>query len=120
MVVPGEGTIVTLNHDLTTLPILTFVIGFAITAALVAIRMKGALLLGIIATTVVASIINAIADTAVFPPGVATWPDKVADVPDFSLMQTAMSLAFVPTIPSFRRISGPHVSSRSRPRGQRS
>ena len=86
VVVPGEGTIVTLNHDLTTLPILTFVIGFAITAALVAIRMKGALLLGIIATTVVASIINAIADTAVFPPGVATWPDKVADVPDFSLI----------------------------------
>jgi AGZA family xanthine/uracil permease-like MFS transporter len=84
---PEAGTpIVTLNPDLTTLPILTFAIGLAITAALVARRMKGALLLGIIATTVVAAIVNAFADTAVFPPGVATWPDKVVDAPDFSLV----------------------------------
>jgi AGZA family xanthine/uracil permease-like MFS transporter len=47
---------------------------------------KGALLIGIVATTVIASIINAIADTAVFPPGVATWPDKVVDAPDFGLV----------------------------------
>lgn len=85
IVIQGEGTIVTLESDLTTLPILTFAIGLAITATLVARRMKGALLIGIIATTVIASIINAIADTAVFPPGVATWPDKVVDTPDFGL-----------------------------------
>jgi len=78
--------IVTLRADLTTLNILTFVIGFAITATLVSVRMKGALLVGIIATTVVASIINAIADAALWPPGVATWPDKVVDTPDFSLV----------------------------------
>ncbi|MGH2591065.1 MAG: NCS2 family permease [Actinomycetota bacterium] len=83
---PEAGTIVTLNPDLTTLNILTFVIGFAITATLVAMRMKGALLIGIIATTIVASIINAIADAAIFPPGVATWPDSIADTPDFSLI----------------------------------
>jgi AGZA family xanthine/uracil permease-like MFS transporter len=83
---PEAGTIVTLNPDLTTLNILTFVIGFAITATLVAMRMKGALLIGIIATTIVASIINAIADAAIFPPGVATWPDSLADTPDFSLI----------------------------------
>ncbi|HZD18949.1 MAG TPA: NCS2 family permease, partial [Actinomycetota bacterium] len=83
---PEAGTIVTLNPDLTTLPILTFVIGFAITAALVAVRMRGALLFGIIATTIVAAIINASADTAVFPPGVATWPDRIVDTPDFSLI----------------------------------
>ncbi|MCI0635360.1 MAG: NCS2 family permease [Actinobacteria bacterium] len=83
---PEAGTIVTLNPDLTTLPILTFAIGLAITGTLVARRIKGGLLLGIIATTVVASIINAVADTAVFPPGVATWPDKVVDVPDLSLV----------------------------------
>jgi AGZA family xanthine/uracil permease-like MFS transporter len=84
---PEAGTpIVTLNPDLTTLPILTFAIGLAITAALVARRMKGALLLGIIATTVVGAIVNAFADTAVFPPGVATWPDKIVDAPDFSLV----------------------------------
>jgi AGZA family xanthine/uracil permease-like MFS transporter len=84
---PESGApIVTLNADLTTLPILTFAIGLAITATLVARRVKGALLIGIIATTVVASIINGFADTAVFPPGVATWPDKVVDAPDFSLI----------------------------------
>ena len=84
---PEAGVpIVTLNADLTTLPILTFVIGLAITATLVARKIKGGLLIGIIATTVVASIINAIADTAVFPPGVAEWPDKIADVPDLSLI----------------------------------
>ncbi|HEX6332461.1 MAG TPA: NCS2 family permease [Actinomycetota bacterium] len=85
IVVQGEGTILTLNADLTTLPILTFVIGFALTATLVARRMKGALLFGIIATTIVASIINAFADN-VFPPGVATWPDRVVDTPDFGLI----------------------------------
>jgi AGZA family xanthine/uracil permease-like MFS transporter len=83
---PEAGTIVTLDPDLTTLPILTFVIGFAITSTLVAMRIKGALLIGIIATTIVASIINAIADAAIFPPGVATWPDSVAATPDFSLI----------------------------------
>ncbi len=86
VVIQGEGTIVTLNSDLTTLSILTFAIGMAITSALVAIRMKGALLLGIILTTIVASIINAIAADPIFPPGVATWPDKVVDTPDLSLI----------------------------------
>jgi AGZA family xanthine/uracil permease-like MFS transporter len=83
---PEAGTIVTLTPDLTTLHILTFVIGLAITATLVAMRMKGALLIGIIATTIVASIINAVADAAIFPPGVATWPDSIAETPDFSLI----------------------------------
>lgn len=86
IVVPGEGTIVTLNSDLTTLPILTFAIGLAITGTLVARRVKGALLIGIIGTTVIASIINGFADTAVFGEGVATWPDGVVDTPDFGLI----------------------------------
>ncbi|MGZ8607491.1 MAG: NCS2 family permease [Actinomycetota bacterium] len=101
IVIQGEGTILTLNPDLTTLPILTFVIGFAITSALVARKTKGALLIGIVATTVVASIINAIADAEIFPPGVATWPDKVVAAPDFGLIGqfsfgvfTADSIAF--------------------------
>jgi AGZA family xanthine/uracil permease-like MFS transporter len=82
----SAAPIVTLNPDLTTLPILTFAIGLAITSTLVARRVKGALLIGIIATTLVASIINAFADTAVFGPGVATWPESVVDTPDFSLV----------------------------------
>jgi AGZA family xanthine/uracil permease-like MFS transporter len=88
IVVTPEGgqPIVGLRPDLTTLPILTFAIGLAITATLVARRTKGALLIGIVATTIVASIINAFADTAVFGPGVATWPESVVDAPDFSLV----------------------------------
>ncbi|HEX6231046.1 MAG TPA: NCS2 family permease [Actinomycetota bacterium] len=86
VVIQGEGTIVTLNPDLTTLRILTFAIGLAITGTLVAIRMRGALLLGIVATTIVAAIINAFADDAIFPPGVATWPDSIVETPDFSLI----------------------------------
>ncbi len=82
---PEAGTIVTLNPDLTTLPILTFAIGLALTGTLVAMRMKGALLIGIIATTIVASIINAIAEAPLWPPGVATWPDSIARAPDFGL-----------------------------------
>ncbi|MGZ5352811.1 MAG: NCS2 family permease [Actinomycetota bacterium] len=101
IVIQGEGTILTLNPDLTTLPILTFVIGFAITSTLVARKTKGALLIGIVATTVVASIINVIADAEIFPPGVATWPDKVVAAPNFGLIGqfsfgvfTADSIAF--------------------------
>ncbi|MGZ8600707.1 MAG: NCS2 family permease [Actinomycetota bacterium] len=101
IVIQGQGTILTLNTDLTTLPILTFVIGFAITSTLVARKTKGALLIGIVATTVVASIINVIADAEIFPPGVATWPDKVVAAPDFGLIGqfsfgvfTADSIAF--------------------------
>jgi AGZA family xanthine/uracil permease-like MFS transporter len=84
---PESGApIVTLQADLTTLPILTFAIGLAITATLVARRMKGALLIGIVATTVVAIVINAIADAAIFPLGVAELPDEVVATPDFGLI----------------------------------
>jgi AGZA family xanthine/uracil permease-like MFS transporter len=58
---PEAGApIVTLNQDLTSLPILTFAVGLAITMGLVARRIRGALLIGIVLTTIVASIINAI------------------------------------------------------------
>ena len=81
--------IVTLNPDLTTLRMLTFAIGMILTAALVARRIRGALLIGILATTAVASIINAVwgggrvwADI----PGVARLPEQLVAAPDFSLV----------------------------------
>src|SRR5688572_16238980 len=56
---PESGQpIVTLNGDLTTLRILVFAIGLAVTATLVAVRMRGALLIGILATTIMAVVIN--------------------------------------------------------------
>ncbi len=55
---PEAGTIVSINPDLTTLRMLTFAIGFVVTAALVARKLKGSLLFGIVFTTVLAMIIN--------------------------------------------------------------
>jgi AGZA family xanthine/uracil permease-like MFS transporter len=83
---PEAGTIVALRPDLTTPQILVFVIGFFVTAALVARRVKGSLLIGIVFTTVLASIFNVIKDGKLWPGGVAEWPDKVAKAPDLSLV----------------------------------
>jgi AGZA family xanthine/uracil permease-like MFS transporter len=83
--------IVTLNRDLTTFPILVFTIGMALTSALVAIRMRGALLVGILATTVVAIVINEAWGGGVLwgDPGPAQLPSSAGDLvgtPDFSLV----------------------------------
>ncbi len=85
----GGEPIVTINPDLSTLRILVFAIGLILTAALVARRMRGALLIGIVATTVIGIAINEIwghlriwSDV----PGVGTFPHKVVAAPDFSLV----------------------------------
>jgi AGZA family xanthine/uracil permease-like MFS transporter len=86
---PEAGNpIVTLNSDLTTLRILVFAIGLAITAGLVARRVKGALLIGILATTVVAVIINYAwgGITLWGETGIGTIPDRIVTTPDFSLV----------------------------------
>jgi AGZA family xanthine/uracil permease-like MFS transporter len=85
---PKAGTIVALTSDLTNLKILTFVIGFAVTAALVARRMRGALLFGILFTTALAMVINygwghktIWGDT-----GIALLPHKWVSAPHFDLL----------------------------------
>jgi AGZA family xanthine/uracil permease-like MFS transporter len=87
---PEGGTIVALNSDLTTLRILTFAIGLVITAGLVARRVRGALLIGILATTAIAILINAVWGNddiwAALGPGVATWPGNPVAAPDFGLV----------------------------------
>jgi AGZA family xanthine/uracil permease-like MFS transporter len=87
---PEGGTIVALSTDLTTLRILTFAVGLVITAGLVARRVRGALLIGILATTVVAVVINTMWGDgqiwAAVGPGVATWPGNPVATPDFSLV----------------------------------
>jgi AGZA family xanthine/uracil permease-like MFS transporter len=69
---------------------LTFVIGLALTAALVARRTRGALLIGIVATTVVAALINAIWGNGEIwsqvGPDVARLPGDVVAAPDFGLV----------------------------------
>jgi AGZA family xanthine/uracil permease-like MFS transporter len=58
IIVPSDATFVTFNPDLHSLPMLVFLIGLALTFALVARKMRGALLGSIVVTTIVASIIN--------------------------------------------------------------
>jgi AGZA family xanthine/uracil permease-like MFS transporter len=94
IVVKGQGTVVALAPKLNTWPIAIFVAGLFGTYALVTRRVKGALLFGIIGTTVLATVVNEIKDKKVFPNGAATWPTKVVDTPDFNLVGN-FSLHFV-------------------------
>jgi len=87
---PEAGTIVTLNPDLSTLRILTFAVGLAVTAGLVARRMRGGLLIGILFTTVLAIVINEVwGDSQIWTavgPDVAQIPSKVVATPHFDLL----------------------------------
>jgi adenine/guanine/hypoxanthine permease len=84
---PSAGTIVSINPDLTTLKILTFAIGFAVTGALVARRIKGSLLFGIVFTTVLAMVINyGWGHKRIWPDGIAQVPHKWVSAPHFDLL----------------------------------
>jgi adenine/guanine/hypoxanthine permease len=86
-----------INGQLAGWPLLVFVVGLLLTSVLVVRRVKGALLIGIIATTVVGIIVEAIAEIGptftedgVNPRGwalqVPTLPDSIVATPDFSLL----------------------------------
>jgi adenine/guanine/hypoxanthine permease len=68
------------------LPIAVFLIGFVLTAWLMARRVRGALLLGIVVTTIIAIVLNgALAGWKGFPaPGAARLPTALVRLPDFS------------------------------------
>jgi adenine/guanine/hypoxanthine permease len=86
LVVRGEGTPVTLA-EFTTWPILVVVFGLVLTIGLRAIRFRGDLLLGIVLTTVFATLVNWATDYSAFTqPGVARWPDDIAASPNFGLV----------------------------------
>ena len=86
-VVTNQGpTPLSLVPELTTFKILVFVVGLAITAMLVARRQKGALLIGILVSTVLAIVINELKDGAVWADGIASVPDGIVASPDFSLV----------------------------------
>jgi AGZA family xanthine/uracil permease-like MFS transporter len=75
-------------------PILVFVVGLLVTATLVARGVRGAILLGIAVATVLALIVEAIADVGPAGPqnptgwqlSVPRWPDRLAGLPDLSLV----------------------------------
>ena len=89
IVVAGAGTVVGINPDLTTLRVLVFVVTLVLTAALVARRVRGAILIGIGVGTLFAILLNyAWGHEAIWAalPGVGLWPGSVVDAPDFALV----------------------------------
>ena len=87
IVVASPATLITLNPDLSNLHVLVFVVGLALTATLVTRKVRGGLLIGILATTVFAIIVNqGFGDSAVFGPGIAVIPDRLVAAPDFALL----------------------------------
>ena len=86
-----------INGQLAGWPILVFVVGLLLMSVLVVRRVKGGLLIGIVATTILAMIVEAVAnvgptftDDGVNPRGwalqVPTLPDQVVSAPDLSLI----------------------------------
>lgn len=87
VVIRGEGTPLDLA-EFTTWPLLVALVGVALTLALRAAGLRAALLIGIIATTALATFINwATGYDAGFTSG-ARWPgfDNMFDWPDFSII----------------------------------
>ncbi|MFE7272739.1 NCS2 family permease [Streptomyces sp. NPDC057623] len=75
----GTGT-------LTGWPILVFCLGVLLTIALLARKVKGAILISIVTMTALAMIINSVADIKTWGLTTPAWPDKVVDTPDFGLI----------------------------------
>src|SRR6059036_1322401 len=86
VVKPPSGPLPVALGSMRGLPILVFLVGFVLTAWLMARRVRGALLLGIVLTTLVAIILNgAVADWKGFPtPGAARIPTAIVQPPDLS------------------------------------
>ena len=85
IVVRGEGTIVDLA-PFTTWPVLVTFFGLVLTIALRARGVRGDLLIGIIATTILATVVNEASENdAGFAAG-ASWPGDVYQTPDLSLL----------------------------------
>jgi AGZA family xanthine/uracil permease-like MFS transporter len=85
--VPSSGTPVQLG-SFTTWPIFVTIFGLVFTFALRAIRFRGDLLVGIVGTTIVATIINSATNHAAFGTSTATWPGwhHLYAAPNFSLL----------------------------------
>jgi AGZA family xanthine/uracil permease-like MFS transporter len=87
IVVAGEGTVITLNPDLSNLHVLTFAVGLAVTSMLVVRKVKGGLLIGILATTLFAIVLNEVwGDGGIWLNGIAQIPSDIVATPDFALL----------------------------------
>jgi adenine/guanine/hypoxanthine permease len=86
IVIRGDGTPVTLA-PFTTWPVLVTLFGIVVTLILRARGFRGDLLIGIVSTTILATLINWGTDYEAFTtPGVARIPDDVVESPNFGLI----------------------------------
>ena len=85
IVVRGTGTVVDLA-PLTTWPLFVTFFGLAFTIALRARGVRGDLLIGIVATTILATVINEASDNGAGFTAGASWPGDVYETPDLSLL----------------------------------
>ena len=86
VVVGNTDPILKLAPELTRWTIAVFAVGMAVTSALVARKTRGALLIGILVTTVFATVVNELYDKAIWHNGIAAIPSKVWEKPDFTLV----------------------------------
>ena len=92
LVKAGTGIPVTLG-DLRSPRVLVTVAGLALTLLLLALRVRGALLVGIVASTVLAIVVNTIGGGQVWrEPSVATIPAQLVALPDFSTLGSGLTL----------------------------
>ena len=82
----GGGGPVQISRDLASWKIGVFVFGLLLTGALVARRIRGSLLIGVVAATVLAILINNAVDRPLWTNGVADVPSKWVATPDFALV----------------------------------
>ncbi|WP_055525013.1 NCS2 family permease [Streptomyces graminilatus] len=75
----GTGT-------LTGWPIVVFCLGVLLTIGLLARKVKGAILISIVTMTLLALVINSVADVKSWGLTTPSWPDKIAGTPDFGLI----------------------------------
>jgi AGZA family xanthine/uracil permease-like MFS transporter len=102
IVVPGPGNPpLGLTTDFTSFRMLTFGLGLALCSILVVRKVRGGLLIAIVATTVLGAIVNGIwGDNLIWEavgPGIAQVPDDVVGSPDFSILGD-FSLGFFGTL----------------------
>jgi AGZA family xanthine/uracil permease-like MFS transporter len=85
LIVRGTGTPVDLA-EFTTWPVFITIFGLIVTITLRAMGVRGDLLIGIVATTAFATIVNYAADVYPKSTGYARWPDDIFKAPDFGLV----------------------------------
>lgn len=85
IVTAGAGTPLSIGN-LRGAPVLVTAFGLLVTIALLSRGYRAAILIGIVATTVFATVLERVVHTGQFGPGQAVLPDHVLATPDFSLL----------------------------------